>query len=224
MAISNRDIKRELRNILRNADLISITDRGVATVTEEFDGTGAQTAFPLTNFGVKNIRTVTVGGVPQTFNVDWDFAEAIVGTDAVTTVTFVSAPANGTNNVDITYDHSTTGDRIYDDFPKSTVTNSKFPRIGFDIISSITGEKALQGAVIQTNILITIIAYGVGTEQTEELYDSIRALLLPLKTSLQFLNYIIPTGEGPILQIGDTNSKIFSKNLDFKSPFEFEIP
>jgi len=219
MSISNRDIKRELTNRLRNADLISISDRGVTTVTEEFNGNNSDVEFILTNAGVKNIRSITVDSVSQDYGTDWDFTENSSG---ITTVTFTSAPTTGTNNVDIQYDYSSSGDRIYPDYAKATISINKFPRIGFDIISSTTTDLVLSGKLEQTNMVISFVAYGVGTKETEELYDSIRSFLLSIDQDLFYLNYLTPTGEGPMLSFGGTNDKVFQKNVDFRAPLLFE--
>lgn len=222
MAINIRNVKKELLNELRNADLISISDRGVTTTTEEFDGTGSQTAFVLTGTGsgdggIKNIRSVTVDSVAQTYGTDWTFS------DDFQTVNFTSAPGAGTDNVDIQYDYSSTGDRIYPDFPKITISNDKYPRIGFDIISETTTPKALQGAIVQTNIIISFVAYNVGANATEDLSDSLRAFLIPRQTSWFYLNFLTPTGKGPMLPIDGSNAKVFQRNQDYRAPFEFEL-
>ena len=154
MSIDRRNIKKEIVNSLRNADLISTSVRGVTTFTQEFSGDGSTTDFVLTgtgigNGGIKNIRSVTVGGVLQTFGTDYDFS------DDFQTISFTTAPITGTDNIDIEHDFSAIGDRIYPDFPKKTISVNDYPRIGFDILSETTTPKALRGAIYQTNIVIS---------------------------------------------------------------------
>ena len=221
-AISRRDIKREITNDLRSADLISISTRGVTTTTEEFDGTGSQTNFILTgtgsgNGGIKNVRTVTVNAVVQVYGTDWDI------TNDFSTVIFTTAPVFGTDNVDITYDFSSTGDRIYPDFSKTTISNDNFPRIGFDIITTTTIDKALQGAITQSNLVISFVAYQKGANATDDLHDAIRAFLLTKKLSWFFLNFLTPTGDGPLLVVPESQDKVFQRNTDFRAPYEFEV-
>lgn len=221
--MSNINIKKEILNELRSADLISISDRGVTTTTEEFNGDSSTTDFTLTGTdsgdgGIKNIRSVTVGGVSQTFGTDWTLS------DDFSVVSFTTAPVTGTNNVDIQYDFSGVGDRIYPDFPKTTISNDKYPRIGFDIISESQTPKALQGAIYQIDILFTFVAYGNGASTTETLADDIKSFLLSKQRSWFYLNFLKPQGKGPILPIDQTNNKIFQRSLDFNAPFEFEIP
>ena len=210
-------------NELRNADLISISVRGVTTTTEEFDGDNSTTDFVLTGTGsgdggIKNIRSVTVGGVSQTYGIDWDMS------DDFQTVTFTSAPATGTDNVDIQYDYSATSDRIYPDFPKDSISIDKYPRIGFDVISETTEQQSLQGASYKTNVVITFVAYGIGANTTEDLADSLRSFLLTNQLNWFYLNFLRPTGMGPLLGVPETNNKIFQRSMDFRAPFEFEIP
>ena len=62
-----QQIEDELVVFFRNSDVISTAIRGVSTVTEEFNGTGAQTDFTLANSNVKNVRTITVDPAAQSF-------------------------------------------------------------------------------------------------------------------------------------------------------------
>ena len=221
VSISKLNIKKEIVNELRSADLISTSIRGVTTTTEEFNGDGAETTFTLTgtglgNGGIKNIRTVTIGGVSQAFGTDW------IMSDDFSDIVFTTAPASGTNNVDITYDYSTDGDRIYPDYALTVVSTNDFPRIGFDIISTSTSLKALRGAITQTNMLLSFVSYGVGATSAEILADSVRSFLNTKKNSWFYLNALFATSEGPIIPATQANNKIYQRNVDFSAPFEFE--
>lgn len=221
-ALNLSTVKRELLNVLRNLDVISKTTRNVTTTTDTFSGNGVQTAFDLTESGVKNIREVLVDSVPLDF-LQWDYTEAIVGGVAITTIEFASAPASGTNNIDITYDYSSEGDRIYPDFPKSVVSNSKFPRIGFDVISTTSQELALGGTALQSGLLISINCYGVGTKSVDDIMFTIRQYFINNKNSLKTINFITPESVGALLITEGTNGKIVQRNLDLIAPFEFEL-
>jgi len=217
-AISYNNIKKEILNELRNADLISVSDRDVTRVVETHDGDNSSVNFILSNTGVKNIKTVTIGGVPQVFGTDYNFSEAA----SVTTVVFTSAPASGTDNISITYDYGT-GDKIYPDFPLAEVNISNYPRIGFDIINSNSTEMAIAGEATVTAVTISIVAYGTGTTNTEEMVNGIRSLFINKKTSLYYINFIRPLFEGPMISVEGAKNKVFQRNLDFELPFEYEI-
>ncbi|GAI87806.1 unnamed protein product [marine sediment metagenome] len=217
-AFSLRNKKQELRNLLRNNDVISIADRGVATDTETFDGDTVETDFAITNAGVKNIRSVSISSVVQAYGTDYTFSES---DSAITTVSFTSAPASGTDNISINYDYGT-GDKIYDELPQDFITIDNYPRIGFDIISTVTKEIAFSGAAFQSNFIIQVNAYGVGKAQSEELIDTIRQLFIDNGDGLFYWNFLSPDSNGPLIESSIKGSKIFQRSLDIRAEFEFE--
>jgi hypothetical protein len=80
--------------------LISWNSRTSGVLLEEmFSGTGAQLAFVLDYRGT-TISEVTVGGVVKTSPTDYSISTASNGRN---TITFVAAPASGTNNVVVKY-------------------------------------------------------------------------------------------------------------------------
>ena len=66
---------------------------------EEFDGTGSQTAFTLTESGLNTGQTTVYIDDVEQINTDEDVLWSISGT----TLTFTTAPASGTDNVKIVY-------------------------------------------------------------------------------------------------------------------------
>lgn len=210
--------KQELRNLFRNSDIISISDRGVSTFTEEFDGTSSQTDFILSNSFVKNVRSITVDSVLLSYGKDYNLSEDDSG---VSTITFTVAPGTGTDNVDITYDYGNS-DKIFDDWPQDFLTIEAFPRIAFDIIISPTKEISLSGAAFQTNKLIQVNAYSKDTEQVEEFIDLIRQTIFDSGDSLYYWNFIAPDNVGPTLPSNVKGGKVFQKNIDLRAEFEFE--
>ena len=66
---------------------------------EEFDGTGSQTAFTLTESGLNTGQTTVYINDVEQINTDEDVLWSISGT----TLTFTTAPASGTDNVKIVY-------------------------------------------------------------------------------------------------------------------------
>jgi len=219
-AQSIRKQKQELLRFLRNNDIISVANRGVTTATETFDGDNVETEFTLTNAGVKNIRGITISSTPLTYGKDYIYADSVVGTSAITIVTFTTAPANGTGNISIQYDYGT-GDKIYDDFPQDFVSVSSYPRIGFDIINSLTKEIAFSGTAFQSNKLIQINVYGLGKEQSENYLDTIRQLFLN-DNDFYYWNFITVDNVGPTIETGIKGGKVFQRNIDLRAEFEFE--
>ena len=57
-------IKKEQVDFLRNNDVFTITQRGVTTTTQE-ETLSAETTITIDKTNVKNIRSITVGGVSK---------------------------------------------------------------------------------------------------------------------------------------------------------------
>lgn len=221
-AFSIRNKKQELRNFLRNNDIISTSVRGVTTTIETFNGNNSTTDFDLTNYGVKNIREIQVNSNTLVYGQDYNYSENIVGVNAVTTVSFTVAPSSGTDNISIEYDYSANGDRIYDDFPQDFITIDSYPRIGFDILNSNSNEISFSGAALQSNIIIQINAYGKGKAESEEFIDAIRDLFINNKNEFYYWNFISPDNNGPLIVSDVKGGKIFQRSLDLRAEFEFE--
>jgi hypothetical protein len=210
------DIKNELVVLLRNADVLSTTERGVTTTTDEFNGDGSETEFTLTNTNVRNVRSVTVGGTPQTFGTDYivNYATAVI--------TFITAPTSGTNNVDIQYDYGS-GDKIYGDIPRTDITLSSYPRIAVQITSSRTTDGSLDGSVNFTDYLISIYVYAENIDNVETYMTSCRTAILSNKKDLYYLRYITPTGENAVVNEPNRNNKIDFKVADYLAYLNEEI-
>jgi hypothetical protein len=211
-------IKEELTIFLRNSDIFTTTQRGVTTVTEEFDGTGAQTNFVLTNTIVRNVRTVAVGGTSLTPYVDYT-----VNYDNAT-VSFTVPPASGTDNVDITYDYGST-DKIYPDFPKPSLSISSFPRIAVDLIG-VSSDPGGFGNVNVSNISFTVVVYDPKLGNVSNYLTDIRTAFINAQTSFYNLsNYVRPLSIGPVIKSPRDagKDKIFQQNIDFMSALKYEV-
>ena len=215
MARTNvQEIEDELVVFFRNSDIISIATRGVTTVTEEFNGTGAQTIFTLANSNVKNVRTVTVDVVTQAFGTDYtvDYDTGIV--------TFLVAPASGTDNVDITYDFGTT-DRIYSDYPQQNIKLSGYPRVSVHMLAGETQEQSLGGTSNLSKYFYTVIAYAQLLDDCETILDKAKDAVIDDKR-LFFSPFQTPVRLGPPLKAPWGESKIHQQNRDFEVLFVFE--
>lgn len=222
--INHLQIKEELLNRIRNSDVISTTLRGVTTTSNTFSGNGTLTEFTLSNTGIKNVRSVIVGGVTLTALVDYTYS-LTEDADTNKIITFTNAPVSGTDNIVISYDYSASGDRIYDDFSMYTIkSEDKFPRIAFDIISESTRDKALRGGIYQSTLQLQFSVFGRGRNETETILTNLRTSLIGMKLDLQRLNYLATRGVTrmePWIEGG--TFKIFKKSLQFSAPYEFII-
>jgi len=213
--ISIFDIRQELINRLRNADLFSIATRGVTAVVDESHTatlTGAET-FTMTNSNVKNVRSVSVEGAEITYGDDYTL-DLNANTFTIASVTLDDA-------ILITYDYGT-NDRLFPDFPQPHLKIGDFPRIGFDTIAGKTDEIALGGGSTQTSYTVSVVAYNPNQDHLEELIASIRSFFIKNKKSFYYFNFITPTAMGPVLVSPFGNNKIFQRNQDFEIPFVYE--
>lgn len=211
------EIREEIVVFLRNSNIFTTTQRGVSTTTEEFDGDALETDFVLMNTPVRNVRSVTVGGVAQTLGTDYtvDYSTA--------TVSFTSAPAGGTDNVDVQYDYGNT-DKIFPDFPRTDLSITNFPRIGVDLIG-VESEPGGFGNVVKNNIDFTVVVYGLSTKDISDYISSIRQSFISNYNSLSFVSPVYPLRVGPVLKFDTTKGKdkIVQQNADFRGYFIYEI-
>ena len=210
-----QDIRTELVVFLRNSDVLSTTTRGVTTTTDEFNGTGSQVTFSLTNSTVKNVRTVTVDAASQTFGVDYT-----VDYDAAT-VTFTTAPPSGTDNVDITYDFGTT-DRIFGDYPQPDITLKSFPRIVVDILDGQTEELSLGGLSNMSQYTISVTFYDRNIDTVESGLDTVKEKFQNAKKDFFFFDFITPIRIGPMTRSPWGEGKIVQETRDFQILFVYE--
>jgi len=207
--VSIVNIKEELLNFLRNADIISTTDRSVTTTTDEFDGDNIETVFTLTNSNAKNIRAVTVGGVAQSFGTDYtiDLDNA--------KVTFTVAPASGTDNVDIQYDYGNT-DRIFPDFPDPYLKLNQFPRIAMELITGSSKDFAVGGGPIQSSYVLSIVCYDSDQDNVDAMIASIRSVMQANKKNFYYSPYLQIDVMSPIIPSPFGQNKIMQRSQDYR--------
>jgi len=210
------NIREEIVVFLRNSDIFTTTVRGVTTVTEEFDGDDNATDFAVTQATIKNVRSVTVGGVAQSFGTDYTVNYS------TKTVSFTTAPATGTDNVDIQYDYGT--DKIFPDFPRPDLTISSFPRIGVDLIG-VSSEPGGFGNVNASDIDFMVVVYAATTKDISNYITTIRQKFIDAQKSFYYMNDVRPLRIGPIINnpTEKTKDKIEQQNIDFRSYLNYEI-
>lgn len=209
------DIKTEIVVFLRNQNVLSISTRGVTTVTELFSGTGALQDFTLAQITLKNVRQVLVSTVPQTFGTDYT-VNYTTGT-----VHFNTAPPLAANNVSVQYDYGST-DRIFPDFPQPHLKLATFPRIAVDVMGGTTSEYALfaDGTVSEYNL--TVACYSKDQDEVESMIAAVRTAFMDNKKLFYYSPFITPTATGPIIISPFGADKIFERNQDLNIRFVYE--
>ncbi len=213
MAITLNEIKKELVNLLRSNDVLSIGTRGVST--EQDTGTFSSDishTLATTPTIVKNIRSVIVDGVPLYWGSDYtlNFDSGVI------TFRFLQ-----TGDFTIDYDVGST-DRIFPDFPQANLSLKDFPRIAVDIKGSVASEFGIGANATISTYQIAIIAYSKSQEDVEDLVSEIKSLLMDNKKSLYYSAFITPTNVGSILVSEFGNKKVFSRNQDAEVRFSVD--
>lgn len=219
MAVINlRNIKDEWVFFLRNSDILTITERGVSTTTEE--GTWSSDTSQLINkTNVKNIRSITVDASPiiygTDFTVDTDFDDSGI---KKTKITLVAAQ---TGAFIITYDFGT--DSIFPDYPKDNLSLSSYPRVACDILGVDSEPLGFgdQKVADNTNIILTALVYASKTTKVDATIDLIRSAVKTSERGFFYFKYIRMASMGPLIDT-PVNQRIIHRNIDFISAFNIE--
>jgi len=220
MAVTNlinlNDIKQELVVFIRNSDVISISDRGVATATAEVIGTGdaGEVDFALAEATAKNVRGVTVDSVAQTFGTDYTVDYSTY------TVTFTTAPGN-TFAVKATYDYGS-GDSIYPDFPRTDLSITSYPRIAVAFTSMATSEMGIGGAANINDILLSVYIYANGMYNVDGYIQTTREAFLNNKKAFYYLKFVTPITQSPLINEPARGNKIYTRSIDVRGLFNVE--
>jgi len=205
--ISLFDIKQELVVFLRNQDILSISERGVSTTTDNFTAAGGVKTFTLTNTNAKNIRSVEVNSSEINFGSDYsvDYTTAIVSIPSV----------NDGDTVDIEYDYGN-NDRIFPDYPQPYTKLSQFPRVGFDIISARTREVDIGAASNTTFYTVSMSCYDRSQQNVEELVATLREKIMDNKKNFYNFTFITPVTMSPLIVSPFGQDKIMQRSHDFE--------
>jgi len=220
MAVTNlinlNQIKQELVVFLRNSDIISISDRGVTTSTNESIGTGdnVEVDFALAESNAKNVRNVKLDGSAQTFGTDYTVDYSTY------TVTFSSAPGSGVV-ITATYDYGS-GDSIYPDFPRTDLGITSYPRIAVAVTSVATNEIALGGLDTMSDLLLSIYVYANGMVNVDTYIKTIRQAILENKKDFYYLVFITPVTQSPLINEPARGDKIYTRSIELRAPFNLE--
>jgi virulence-associated protein VapD len=218
MAINTYDIKQELINFVRNQDIISISERGVTTATETFNGDNTTVNFDLSNTNLKNVREVIVDTVTLSYGTDYsvDFDGSNPGR-----ITFTTAPSTGTNNISVEYDYGNS-DRIYPDYPRPDLTLSSYPRIALEISQINSNDFGIGGTDTISNLNIECVIFDVNVKPLEDKTTDLRNAFRTNQKNFYNFQFIHPTLVGPVIKPTDRSDEILNKNLTFQILNEVE--
>jgi hypothetical protein len=220
MAVTNlinlNQIKQEMVVFLRNSDIISISDRGVTTSTDEGIGTGdnVEVDFALAESNAKNVRNVKLDGSAQTFGTDYTVDYSTY------TVTFSSAPGSGVA-VTATYDYGS-GDSIYPDFPRTDLGITSYPRMAVAVTSVATSEMGIGGAANINDILLSVYVYANGMAAVDDYIKDARSAFLQAKKDFYYLKFVTPVTQSPLINEPARGDKIYTRSLDIRALFNVE--
>lgn len=220
--ISIQNIRDEIINGLRNANIFTIAVREVTTTTDTFIATAGQTQFTLTKTNMKNIRSVTVNAVSKAlitdYSISWSTSKIILVTGA-----------GAGESVVIQYDYGT--DKIHPDFPREDLTISSFPRLGFEITSIRTEPLGLGGANHISDILMTVFLFmpvnrDAATNSiggTEDLHDYMNIIRSYFRTNAKnFVSFKWMTPFTGTSTMRSHNDKVIQLNEDYSLKFIIE--
>lgn len=213
-------IKEEIVVFLRNGDILTIAQRGVTTISNNFTAIAAQTVFTLSNNVVRNIRAVTIDGTSKSAYSDYNPAYNSISS----TITFSSACSVG-QVVSVGFDYSSgTAEKIWPDYPQILYYPVDCPRIGFDIISHRTTPIGIGTTNWLSDALVSIKAYDMGNYKAIDQYlSTIRQKIKDNAKGFYHFQFAYASNIGPIL-LHDTalNKKVFERSLDLTMRFGWE--
>ena len=211
----------EFTVFLRNQNVFSVAERGATTQTDEFNGDAAEVDFQINRTNVKNVRSVTVDAASQTFGTN--YLVNYNDSNDKTTITFTSAPASGTDNVDIQYDY-VDDDIVKPDFDMTDIKLGDFPLMSWDFISESSREGQIGGGKNIVDRGISVTVYETSKRSLRTRLKSIKDAVLSNQKSFFYIKYLTYIGMGPQLlpPFEKTKNKIFQRNLDFLNPIEEE--
>lgn len=120
--------------------------------TETFSGDGAETEFTVSNTKLLCVNEVSVSSSVQTKHVDYSIDLRN------NKIIFATAPASGSNNVSVDYDHGSES-WIYPDKPRIILSRTKYPRVAIMPISEsaerlgISDDSRLHTLTFQIDVL-----------------------------------------------------------------------
>ena len=216
-------LKTEMVVFLRNADILTTTQRGVTTISDKFSATAGQTVFTLSNAVTRNIRAITVEGASKSAYVDYNPDYKAVSS----TVTFLTG-LSAADQVVVGYDYSSgTIEKIWSDYPELIYVPNDAPRIGFGFPGFRTRPLGIGNTNWISDAFCSIKVYDKNEKTIDGYISTIREKLKAAQRSFFHFQIVTPTNIGPAI-VHDVSSgtklagKVFEKAIDLIMRFNYE--
>ncbi|HEU04630.1 MAG TPA: hypothetical protein ENH95_05915 [Nitrosopumilus sp.] len=224
-------LKTEMVVFLRNSDILSITQRGVTTISNVFNATTNQTVFTLSNAVARNIRSVVLASEPHTpdratKNAYDDYTPDYKSISS--TITFGTGISEN-SSVIVTYDYSSgTTEKVWADYPELQYLPASVPRVGFDITGFRTQALSIGDSNWFSDALITVKVYDSNLKNIDGFISTIRSKVKESQLSFYHFQIVRPKNIGPALLHDITSKsklsgKVFEKAIDLLARFNFEV-
>jgi len=221
MAIINeKQMRDEVAVFLKNQNVLSASERGVTTVTDESLGTLSTTSFSyIAKSNVRNIRNVKVAGSTLTYGTDYTVDYYYLDTTRKCRIDYTVAQ---TGIATVTYDWGTT-EKIYPNFPRTDMTLASYPRIGLEIVD-IDSKPYGFNNVNNSNVDISFTVLDDSKDNITDIVTDIRTAIVNNQSGFFYLKLVKPRRTGPVVPVtdGKAKDKLFSKSFDVRGYFNIE--
>lgn len=205
-------MKSEIVVFLRNQNILTTTQRSVTTASATGTLTN-QATITITKTNVKNIRSITVGGVSKVLGTDWNVVYGTGGTNCV--ITFL---VNQTGAYAVSHDYGT--DSIFGDYPRDDLTIDSYPRIAIDFTGIPTDAFGIGGSEFISSPIFSITIYADNIESIDTYTQSIKDAFITAAKSFYYFNFVKLNFIGPAINSPDRRSEIMQRNLDYEIMFQ----
>jgi len=196
----------------------------ITETTTTFNGDGSETKFLLSATRMSYIKSVSIGGVAQTFVTDYDITWR---DEDIGKVIFVTAPIAGTDNVSIVWGQITTNSAnfVHPDFPRTDLSTHSYPRIGFQttLRSDIAGLGGGTEIPFKHDVLIQIKIVDIDTHEIDYLANKISNWIKQNVKNFHYITYIKPVATQEYNDYDDNTEEAHSKVIEFICPDKYEI-
>lgn len=215
------DVLTEITYFIRNSDILSITERGVATA-EDTGTFASDSTHTISVTNIKNIRSIIVDAATLDFGVDYtyDTNNGAVGSKN-TLITFTSSQ---TGDFTISYDFGS--DHIFPDYPKNNLSISSYPRIAVDIISEVSEVQGFgnQKIAVLTSFLLSTVAYADNTRKVRDITDKVKVAMMNNQNNFFYFKITLPQDASRITIADTLKDEIFQQTRQFISITNLERP
>lgn len=210
MILDQTSVIDEILVSMRNADVLTTTQRGVTRLTVTETVTDIST-FNLQRTNVKNVLTIKLDTVLQTdYVVNYETG-------------IITFTANKTGELEIVYDYGS--DKIFSGYPRDDLTINSFPRIAVEYID-IQSNPGGFGNVNVNKHDVSVVVYSTNKKEIRDTVFKVRTWCVTNQNKLKQLRLIKPVMTGPILIAGEFTKfkdKVHKQNFDFAGLLSYEV-